>query len=165
MGDKTFFSIKLTTNVFNEDFRWACRSIHGKWDPKEKEWQFPIQAQSKAEEINQLYNCHFIEVEITFLQDILNTDQTFSLVGYPIATSSPNKTWFYKGITLIKGTTPLKFDDDDIMNYETFLIKQGTVIRMEMTRAMMKKATAQWQGKVTFREIIKGTAANDDLIS
>ena len=164
MSDDTFFSIKLTTNVFNEDFRWACRSINGKWNPKEKEWKFPISFQSEAEEINQLYNNNFIEVEISFLQDILNTDNTFSLVGYPIATSSPNKTWFYKGISLIKGTTPLKFDDDDIMNYETFLVKLGTVIRMEMTRSMMKKATEQWQGKITFREIIKGAAANDSLI-
>ena len=47
-----FVVIKLEhAMIYNDKFRWACRELRGRWEPKEQSWSPPIEY---AEDVERL---------------------------------------------------------------------------------------------------------------
>ena len=147
--------LDLSDSVYNEELRWECVALGGRWDRKAKAWAFPAERAEEVERLNKVYNSDFVDVEICFLKDYRCLTLKFELAGYQIATGAMTKLRLGIYVKQKGGDKPsISYPDD-------YVFHRGTVLTARMTRTLMTKVAQEWKGTLSLRDTAQPNSAND----
>jgi hypothetical protein len=148
-------SLDLSNSVYNEELRWECVALAGRWDRKTKSWTFPAEQSQKVEHLNKVYNSDFVDVEICFLKDYRCLTLKFELAGYQIATGAMSNLRLGIYVKQKDGDKPsITYPDD-------YLFHRGTILTARMTRTLITKVAQEWKGTLSLRDTAQPNCAND----
>lgn len=134
----------------------SCKDLGGRWDHEEKSWIFSSLVSDKVDDLEDLYNGNFINVEISLKGDHPKTccGDSVDFIGYPIsiASSRDSGARLGHGVYLLSG----KIDSGGSMKNWCSVVYENSVFRLSVSEKLFHEnynsEKSCWDAKILNEE-------------
>jgi len=136
-SEKVFFS----HGKYNCFMVAECRELGGQWDSESKTWAFNAIVEDKIEELEELYNCDLIDVELTAKEDCSYGCDAVDFLGYTIAraTGRDSGAQLGDGVSMLRGS----IDSGGSMKNWRTSIEEKSIFRLSVPKNLLKASNLE----------------------
>jgi len=139
--------IFLKADRYNEKLVSKCRYYGGKWDSEEKVWCFCKALQEKIDELENIFNSTYVDIEITALECIIEYRGCVSFCGYPVAEATSKNSGALLSMNVHRLTGQID-SGGSVANWFT-CISEGSKFVLKVSKNVLEKYKEEkWSYKI-----------------